>query len=99
MAGRALQIKMCLYRHALVCHKLFDNIFCENEFMHLNFQFSDNERLTKLTFIKWQNYDVGKNILLNRMLILNNLIDKQWLELSLNSFKIKCKENFCVNLE
>ena len=38
-----------------------------------------------------QNCDVVKNILRNRLHELNNKIDKSWLELSLNSFKIKCK--------
>ena len=94
MAGRALPMKMCMYRHAVVCYKLVNEVFCDNEFMHLNFQLCDNERQVKMTFLRRQNYDVGKNILLNQMLILNNKIDKAWLQLSLNSFKIKCKELF-----
>ena len=49
---------------------------------------------TNWTFFKRQNYDVGKNILLNRMHSLNNMIDKSWLNLSLDSFKVKCKNLF-----
>ena len=37
MAGRALPIQMCMYRHAVVCYKLVNEVFCDNEFMHLNF--------------------------------------------------------------
>ena len=65
-----------------------------HDLMYMNFQLCDNERLTKMAFIKRQSYDHRKNILLNRMQILNNLIDKQWLQLSLSTFKIKCKELF-----
>ena len=94
LAGRALPEKMCIYRHAIVMYKLFNSIICENEFVHLNFQLYDNERGQNLVFLKEQTYDVGKNILLNRFTELNNLIDKDWLNLSLGTFKIKCKEIF-----
>ena len=45
-------------------------------------------------FIKRQNYDVGKNIVLNRMHILNNKIDKNWINLTVETYKVKCKEKF-----
>ena len=60
----------------------------------MNFQLYENERCTKLKFIKNQRFEVGKNILLNRFYDLNNLIDKKWLELSLETYKIKCKALF-----
>ena len=67
---------------------------CEDEFVQLNFQLNDNARLSKLAFFKRQNYNAKKDILLNRMHSLNNLIDKSWLDLSLASFKVKCKNLF-----
>ena len=63
----------------------------------LNFQLYDNDRCTKVSFIKNQRFDVGKNILLNRFYNLNNLIEKRWLDLSLETFKIKCKTMFLEN--
>ena len=81
-------------RRDIVMYKLFKSLICENEFINLNFQLYDNERITKLTFIKHQRYDVGKNILLNRFTDLNNMIDKNWLNLSLETFKVKCKSLF-----
>ena len=86
--------EMCLYKHAVTLHKLINEIYCEDEFLHLNFQMTDNDRSTKINFIKNQNYDMGKNILLNRLNVLNNQIDKSWMQLSLASFKIKCKDMF-----
>ena len=97
LAGRALPEKMCLYRHAITMYKLFNSIICENEFVHLNFQLYDNERSQKLVFFKDQKYEAGKIILLNRFTELNNMIDKDWLNLSLETFKIKCKTIFLRN--
>ena len=94
LAGRALPEKMCLYRHAVLMYKLFNNMICENEFLHLNFQLYDNERGQNLVFVKIQRYEAGKNILLNRFAELNNKIDKSWLNLSLETFKVKCKTLF-----
>ena len=37
---------------------------------------------------------LGKSILLNRMYVLNNRIDKTWLSLSLDTFKVKSKDLF-----
>ena len=39
-------------------------------------------------------YEAGKNILLNRFAELNNKIDKSWLNLSLETYKVKCKSLF-----
>ena len=91
MANRALPDKMCQYRHAILMYQLFRNVICENELSQMNFQLYENERCTKLKFIKNQKFEVGKNILLSR---LYDLIDKKWLELSLETYKIKCKALF-----
>ena len=94
LAERALPEKMCLYRHAVLMYKLFNDIICENEFINLNFQLYENDKSQKLTFTKNQRFDVGKNIILNRFCDLKNLIDKSWLNLSLETFKEKCKTMF-----
>ena len=94
MADRATPMKMCQYRHAILLYKMFNSIICENEFIQMNFQLFDNARNPKIVFIRNQNYDVGKNTLLNRFCDLNNMIDKSWLELSLDTYKVKCKEMF-----
>ena len=65
------------------------------KFVQLNFQLIDNSPSSKFLFLKRQNYDTEKNILLNRMNILNIKMEKNWIELSLANFKIKCKTFFC----
>ena len=60
----------------------------------LNFQLYDNARSKKLVFSRRHNYDVGKNILLDILCSINNVIDRQWLNLGLDSYKIKWKQTF-----
>ena len=94
MTKRALPDQMVKYKHALMMYKLFRQCMPENEFIHLNFQANLNQRLQYHTFIKTQNYNVGNNILLNRMYSLNNTIPKSMTDDSYLTFKLKCKEMF-----
>ena len=55
-------------------YKLVNNIYCENEFVEMNFQLLDNARSSKIAFVKRQQYEVGKIILLNRLHDINNII-------------------------
>ena len=63
---------MILYKHALMMYKLLRQYTPDNEFMHLNFQANLNQRLQHHTFMKIQNYNVGNNILLNRITLFLN---------------------------
>ena len=56
----------------------------------------DNARQSKMNFIKNQRFEEGKNVLLNILYVLHGKIDKTGLNLSLESFKIKCKELFLI---
>ena len=94
MTKRALPDQMVKYKHALMMYKLFRQCMPENEFIHLNFQANLNQRQQYHTFIKTQNYNVGNNILLNRMYSLNNTIPKSMTDDSYLTFKLKCKEMF-----
>ena len=51
----------------------------------INFHLVDNVRSPKLTLMKRQNYEVGTNILLNRMYVLYNKIDKSCVSLSIKT--------------
>ena len=93
-AKRALPDQMMNYKQAILMYKLFNTCQPEQEFLQLNFQLNQNPRIQTLNFFTRQKYDVGKNILLNRFSHLNNKINISWLELSLDSFKVKCKALF-----
>ena len=97
LAQRALPLKMCLYKHAITLYKLVRNQCPEHVFLHLNFQMTNNNLSRKITFVKHQRFNVGKNILLNRMHSLNNMIEKSWLDLGIDSYKVQCKNLFLTN--
>ena len=75
-------------------HRLFNQCQPESEFINLNFQLNQNPRIRYANFFIRQNYNIGKNILLNRLAHINDKIEKSWLDQSLNTFKIKCKRLF-----
>ena len=50
------------------------------------FQINDNSRIK-----------IGKNLICNRLNVLNNLVELDWLNISLISFKLKLKSLFLMN--
>ena len=96
-AERALPDQMLNYKHAISKYKLFNHCQPETEFIQLNFQCNQNQRINHANFFTTQKYESGKNILLNRLAHINNKIEKSWLEHSLDTFKIKCKALFLTN--
>ena len=91
-AKRSPPEDVCLYRHALLLHKLINQHMPENEHFYANFQLADNNRSSKIVFNKSMSYDVGSNILLNRFTHLNNKIEKDWMNESFACYKIKVKK-------
>ena len=83
-----------LYKTALSLFKLYNNDFNPLEFALLNF----NQILTGLqrNFITLKSNvrKVGINCLANRLTVINNKIPLNWLNLSLDTYKIKCKKLF-----
>ena len=94
MVNRALPDQMIQYKHALMMYQLFKKCTPDNEFMNLNFQANLNQRIQYQNLIRIQNYNVGNNILLNRLCSLNNKIDKSLMNGSYLTFKLKCKAVF-----
>ena len=94
ISGRALPDQMLNYKHAIQMYKLFNQCQPESEFINMNFQLNQNPRIKYANFFMRQNYNIGHNILLNRLAHLNDKIERSWLDQSLNTFKIKCKQLF-----
>ena len=94
LAKRGTQTQMCLYKHAIQLHKLFNSTVMSDNWISLNFQQNYNGRNEKLQIFTISNYKVGPNLLVNRFKPLNIKIEYTWLNESLNSFKIKCKKLF-----
>ena len=80
--------KMCVYKHSIQLHKLYNSTNQSIEWLHLNTQQNFNSRVTKFLISNSGKFKIGNNILTNRLTCLNNKIELDWLNLSLNSFKI-----------
>ena len=97
ISKRALPDQMLKYKHAIAMYNLFKHCQPENEFLQMNFQLNQNPRINHMNFFSRQRYDCGKNILLNRLAHLNNMVDKTWLVQSIDTYKVKCKQLFLQN--
>ena len=85
---------ICLYKTALSLFKLYNNDYNPLEFALLNFNQILTGRQTNFISIKSNVRKVGINCLGNRLTVINNKIPLDWLNLSLNTYKINCKKLF-----
>ena len=92
--SRATPIQMLMYKHALLLFNIFNNMKPTNDWIDLNFNQINSSRQSNFQIIQKSNFKIGNNILGIRLQILNNKIPLEWLNLSLNSFKLKCKAKF-----
>ena len=51
----------------------------------------NDRRNERLTFVRNNHFKVGLNLVANRLRSVSNVIDKKWLDLSMETFKLKCK--------
>ena len=97
ICNRATPDQLMLYKLALALHKLYNVEFNPIEFIILNFNQILTGRQENFISLKSNSFKVGINSLLNRLHFLNNKIPLSWLNLSLCSFKIKCKKLLLSN--
>ena len=91
---RALPEKLSSYKPALQLHKLYNTELRTTEWSHLNQNQTFTSRQTTFTILKTNKHKVGLNALANRLHILNGVIPLHILNLSFETFKIKCKSIF-----
>ena len=89
--NRATPTQMCQYKLALTMYTLFNTQEPTLDWIDLNFQQTFNQRYNFLNFASTSNYKIGNNIICNRFPCLNKKIEHDWLNLTKESFKIKCK--------
>ena len=83
---------MSTYKHALQLYKLFNSNNMSDDWISLNIQQNFNRRNNRIQLINASYYKVGRNLLVNRFLNLNNKIKYTWFNDSFNTFKVKCKQ-------
>ena len=94
--NRALPTKFCFYRHCLLLYKVFNDLIPKKDWLDLNFKMIHTSRQTHFEIIKSSNYKVGNNVISNRLTCLNKKIPLEMLNLTIENFKIRCKNMFLV---
>ena len=89
---RATPTQIMVYKHALLLHKVYNDESTSPEWIDLFSNQTFNNRSRSANFVENNNFKIGKNILCNRFVILNNKISYESLNLSYGSYKIQCKE-------
>ena len=92
--NRATPDKMIKYKTSLLLHKIVNNNDMSLEWQQLFFNQNFNQRNNRANFRDLSKYRIGKNLITNRLNILNNKIPYDWINESIQSFKIKCKALF-----
>ena len=93
---RGTPFQFSIYKHALLLFKLYNSNELFNDWVSLNFNQILTGRQLNFKKISTNNFKIGSNLLCNRLSCLNDLLPLSWLALSLDSFKIKCKERFLL---
>ena len=75
-------------------HKIYNSQNMNEDWIDLHFQQNFNERNDKVQIIDSSRLRIGKNKMVNKLAVLNNKIKYEWLNLSMNAFKLKCKSAF-----
>ena len=88
---RATPNEITVYKLAIQLFKLYNTSFPTLEWSHLNQNHFFTSRQTTFMSHKTNTYKVGLNALANRLTTLNGKIHLVWLNLSFQSYKIKCK--------
>ena len=94
MAKRATPEKLMLYKLSLQLFKIFNYSIPVTEWDLLNQNIIFTSRQTKFKTTKQNRLRLGMNTMSNRLWILNDKIPLDWLNLSLETFKIKMKSMF-----
>ena len=84
------------YRLSIQLYKLYNTMTPDGneDWIDLNFQQNFNERNNHVQIYEVSRLRIGRNTIVNRLKCLNNSIDYDWLNQSLNTFKVKSKMKF-----
>ena len=91
---RATPIQYMKYSHSILLHKLYNSSNQNQDWLDLFTNQTFNTRNGNTHFVDTSTYKIGKNIISNRLNLINDQIKYEWLNLDLNHFKLKCKSLF-----
>ena len=90
MSSRALPDSMMLFKLSIQLYKLYNAKEHSLEWISLNFNQILTSRQTTFSILKTNNRKVGINVLTNCFSVLNGKIGLDWLNNTLDLFKVKC---------
>ena len=85
------------YKLSVQLYKLYNGTQRNADWIDLNFQQNFNNRQKYVLINDESSLRIGKNLLMNRLGVLNNLIEYDWLNQGLNTFKLKSKKLFLTS--
>ena len=91
---RATPLKYMKCTHSTLLYKLYNSNVQNKDWLDRLVNQTFNARNGKTHFIDGSSFKIGKNIISNRLNLLNDQIDYNWLNLKLTPFKLKCKSLF-----
>ena len=90
--NRATPTQFQEYTTAVSLYDLIKKEIPEDEWINLQFNIQNDRRNTRLSFQTNNRLKCGLNCLSNRFKSINNEIDKQWIDMSRDVYKTKCKK-------
>ena len=94
---RALPMNFAKYKLAIQLFKIYNGSDYNDDWHDMNSQQNFNGRNEMFHISDFSKIKIGKNILCNRLTVLNGQIKLDWLNLSLTAFKLKIKRTFLNN--
>ena len=94
MTGRATPDKLAEYKLALQLYRTITHQCPIPDWIGINLHSINSPRKKMFAINRTNKLRVGNNALANRLNSINGKIDLNWLNLSFNSYKIKCKRLF-----
>ena len=91
---RATPKQMMIYKHALLLFKIWNDPIYSKDWLALNFQQNFSARSSHVRVFDTSNVKIGKNLTVNRLKLINGLIEYKWLNMKPDTYKIKCKSQF-----
>jgi hypothetical protein len=94
--NRATPTQFQKYTTAISLYDLIKNKIPEDEWINLQFNIQNEQRNTKLSFHVNNRLKCGLNCLSNRFKSITNEINKQWIDMTRDAFKTKCKKRLII---
>ena len=96
LVGRATPLQYCKYSHAIAMYNVLKHECPSNVWLSAQFNFFFHERKNQVLFTSSNYTRVGFNSLSNRFHFVCHMLEFDWLSLSLDAMKVRCKRLFLM---